>query len=85
MGRRLVMAERREKDCPGVSPTIRHLLSPQLPSRSTSHPSPSMLTFHLAFHQPLRPCSRSGLVGPCLPGGIAYPFSLSLSCYTCPY
>ncbi|KAH8929822.1 hypothetical protein BT69DRAFT_1276070 [Atractiella rhizophila] len=47
------MEERREKDRPGVSPTLRHVLSPQIPSRPTSHPSP--LTPPLLSH--------SGLLG----------------------
>ncbi|KAH8929807.1 hypothetical protein BT69DRAFT_53071 [Atractiella rhizophila] len=45
------MEERREKDCPGVCPTLRHVLSPQIPSRTTSHPSPLTFTLHFAFHQ----------------------------------
>ncbi|KAH8922108.1 hypothetical protein BT69DRAFT_1282532 [Atractiella rhizophila] len=56
------MEERREKDRPGVSSTLRHVLSPQIPSRPTSHPSPLTFTLHFAFHQPPA-FSHSGLLG----------------------
>ncbi|KAH8918694.1 hypothetical protein BT69DRAFT_1285493 [Atractiella rhizophila] len=36
------------------SPTLRHLLSPRLPSHSASHPCLPTFTLHLPFHQPLR-------------------------------